>query len=43
MIYSKQYDMNKTEQETPFSEKTIKFKPHIVYIFLALWTVPDDC
>ena len=24
--------MNKTEQETPFSEKNIKFRPHIVYI-----------
>ena len=24
-----QYDVNKTEQETPFSEKTIKFSPHI--------------
>ena len=25
--------MNKTEQETPFSEETIKFRPHIVYIW----------
>ena len=24
--------MNKTEQETPFSENTIKFRSHIVYI-----------
>ena len=29
----KQYCVNKTEQETPFSEKPIKFRPRIVYIF----------
>ena len=27
--------MNKTEQETPFSEETIKFRPHIVYKFVG--------
>ena len=25
--YYKQYDVNKTEQESPFSDKTIKFRP----------------
>ena len=28
----KQYGMNKREQETPFPEKNIEFRPHIVYI-----------
>ena len=32
--------MNKTEQETSFSEKTIKFTPHIVYTFFG--TFKDD-
>ena len=27
--------MNKTEQETPFSEETNKFRPHIVYTFFG--------
>ena len=27
--------MNKTEQETPFSGETIKFRPHIVYKFFG--------
>ena len=27
--------MNKTEQETPFSEENIKFSPHIVYTFFG--------
>ena len=26
--------MNKTEHETPFSENTIKFRPHIVYNYI---------
>ena len=40
----KEYNMNKTEQETPFSKKSIKFRPHIVYIdIFVLSTVPDDC
>ena len=34
------YDVNKTEQETPFSEKTIKFRPHIVYKFFGPFNRP---
>ena len=32
--------MNKTEQETPFSEETIKFRPHIVYKFFGPFNRP---
>ena len=32
--------MNKTEQETPFFEKSIKFRPHIVYIFFGPFNRP---
>ena len=32
--------MNKTEQETPFSEKTIKFRPHIIYKFFGPFNRP---
>ena len=35
-----QYDVNKTEQETSFSEKTIQYGPHIVYIFWSFQTSP---
>ena len=31
LLRYKQYDVNKTEQETPFSEKTIKNRHHIVH------------
>ena len=33
--------MNKTEQETPFSEKIIKFRPHIVYTYIFLSFQPS--
>ena len=43
----KQYDVNKTEQETHFSEKTIKFRPHTVYIYIYIYigpfNRPNDC
>ena len=29
--------MNKTEQETPFSEKTIKFRPINLYIYIYIY------
>ena len=32
--------MNKTEQETPFSKKTIKFRPHIIYIYIYIYIGP---
>ena len=32
--------MNRTEQETPFSEKTIKFAPHVVYKFFVPFNRP---
>ena len=32
--------MNKTEQETLFSEETIKFRPHIVYKFFGPFSRP---
>ena len=32
--------MNKADQETPFSEKTIKFRPHIVYKFFGPFNSP---
>ena len=34
----KQYDVNKTEQETPFSEKTTQFAPILcVYIYIYIY------
>ena len=33
----KQYDVNKTKQKTPFSEKTIKFRPHIVCMYVYIY------
>ena len=36
----KQYDVNKTKQETPFSEQTIKFRPHIIYNFFGPFNRP---
>ena len=35
--------MNKAEQEAPFSDETIKFRPNIVYKTLVLSTVSGDC
>ena len=32
--------MNRREKETPFSEKTIKFRPYIVYIYIQGVTGP---
>ena len=32
--------MNKTEQETHFSEKTIKFRSHIIYKFFGPFNLP---
>ena len=32
--------MNETEQETPFSEKTINFRPRIVYTFFDPFNCP---
>ena len=29
--------MNKTEQETHFSEETIKFRPHIVCVYIYIY------
>ena len=32
--------MNKSAKETPFSEKTIKFRTHIVYTFFGTFNRP---